>query len=175
MSMQRKFKSPRSTLALGSVAALSMLAIGSVHAETLGTKLYESTTLVTAPHIDLQALNISGAGTVTVKLTDMKWPDLLGTLSFTLFDATHTIGSYSLSPGALTGTQGYTVNAAGTYYASIFAAPASGKMGGLFNAQIYFGPAAAPVPLPASGWLMMCGIAALAAIRPKQKLSQKFA
>lgn len=143
----------------------------SAHADMVGTKLFESTTLVTQPNIDLQTLNISGAGTLTVNLTDLKWPDLLGTLSFTLFDATHVIGSYTLS-NALNGTDGFQINTAGTYYASIFAAPATGKAGGLYDAQIYFQKFAAPVSLPAAGWLLISGIAGLASFRPKQKLSQ---
>jgi hypothetical protein len=150
-------------------ASLSM--VGTAHADTVsGTKLYESTTLVTQSQIDLQTLNLTGAGTVSIKLTDLKWPDLLGALSFTLFDATHVIGSYALEP-AIVGSNAFNVNTAGTYYASIYASPTAGKSGGLYNAQIYF-QATAPVPLPAAGWLLFTGLAGLAAIRPKHTLSQ---
>ncbi|HVY23371.1 MAG TPA: hypothetical protein VG962_08485 [Steroidobacteraceae bacterium] len=152
------------------LAAGWLVAATPAQADMLGTKVYESTTLVTQPNIDLQTLNITGAGTLTVKLADLQWPDLLGTLSFTLFDATHVIGSYSLD-STLNGSDGFQINAAGTYYASIFAAPAEGKEGGLYNAQIYF-QRVAPVSLPAAGWLLISGIAGLASFRPKQKLSQ---
>ena len=163
-------------LALTAVGAALLMSSTAAHADTLGTKLYESTLLVTQPNIDLQTLNITGAGTVSVKLTDLKWPDLLGTLSFTLFDATHVIGSYALNNATLTtGIGSFNVDTAGTYYASLFANPAAGKTGGLYNAQIYF-QSTAPVPLPAAGWLMISGLACFAAVRPrhqaKHQLSQ---
>jgi len=160
------------------IAAMSLLGLtlsmaGTAHADTvgMGTKLYESTTLVTQAHIDLQTLNLSGASTLTVKLTDLKWPDLLGSLSFTLFDATHVLGTYVLGGASNT----FNVDSAGTYYASIFSAPGAGKAGGLYNAQVYFAPSVPAVPLPAAGWLLFSGIAGLAAIRPKHKLSQMYA
>lgn len=158
------------------IAAAAVVA-NHAEADVVGIKMYEATTLVTQPQIDLQPLTLSNAGTVTINFTDMKWPDLLGSLSFTLFDATHVIGSYSLPAGSTTGTGVFDVNAAGNYYASIFASPAAGQVGGLYNAKIYF-QTLAPVPLPAAGWLMLSGIAGLAAIRPKhtkQKLSQMYA
>lgn len=162
-------------VAIATVAAAMMMSFSSADADTLGAKLYESTLLVTQSNIDLQTLNLTGAGTVSVKLTDLKWPDLLGTLSFTLFDATHVIGSYSLNNSVATmGTGSFNVDTAGTYYASLYATPAAGKTGGLYNAQIYF-QSTAPVPLPAAAWLMISGLACLAALRPKhptQKLSQ---
>jgi len=145
------------------------------HADMVGTKIYDATALVTHSQIDLQTFDLTGAGTVSVKLTDLKWPDLLGTLSFTLFDATHTIGSYSLNNSvATTGNSSFNVSTAGTYYASIFATAAPGKVGGLYNAQIYF-QSTAPVPLPAAGWLMISALAGFAALKPKQKLSQMYA
>jgi len=157
----------RMRLTVTAVGAAMLMSSFAAHADTLGTKLYESTLLVTQPNIDLQTLNIAGAGTVSVKLTDLKWPDLLGTLSFTLFDATHVIGSYSLASASTTGLGSFNVDTAGTYYASLFASPAAGKAGGLYNAQIYF-QSTAPVPLPAAAWLMISGLACFAAFRPKQ-------
>jgi len=155
------------------VAAAGLLLSSAAHADMVGNKLYDSTMLVTQSHIDLQTLNITGAGTLSVKLTDLKWPDLLGTLSFTVFDATHVLGSYSLDNSlATSGIGTFNVNTAGTYYASIFATPATGKSGGLYNAQIYF-QTTAPVPLPAAAWLMISGLACFAAVRPKQSASQK--
>ena len=160
----------------GLLGMVVLLGTTAAHADALGTKVYESTTLVTHSQIDLQTLNLTGAGTVTVKFTDLQWPDLLGSLSFTLFDATHTIGTYPPDGSKLTtGSAAFHVDSAGTYYASIFASPAAGKSGGLYNAQIYFSPMAAPVPLPAAGWLLLSGIAGVVAFRPKQKLSQMYA
>ena len=172
MSKQQKGKHARqwTQQMLGAVLALG---IGSAaQAEMASTKLFESTSLVTAANINLKQLDLSGSGQLTVKLTDLKWPDMLGTLSFTLFDATHVLGSYALGSSSLSGSMSFNVATAGTYYASIFAAPGSGKKGGLYDAQVSFGPAAAPVPLPAAGWFLFSGIAGLAALRPKQKLSQ---
>jgi hypothetical protein len=154
------------------VAAAAVAAI-SVGTDALASPVYEATTLVTQPKIDMQTLNLQSAGTVSVKLTDLKWPDLLGTLSFTLFDATHVIGSYSLD-SLNKGLGSFNVDTAGTYYASIFASPASGQLGGLYNAQIFF-QATSPVPLPAAAWLLISGLAGLAAMRPKQKLSHNYA
>jgi hypothetical protein len=165
-------RSKEAALKAAVVAGVLLLTSNWARADMVGAKMYESTTLVTQSQIDLQPLTLSGAGTVSVKLTDMKWPDLLGSLSFTLFDATHVIGTYALSSGATTGTGIFNVTQGGNYYASIFASPGAGKTGGLYNAQIYY---QATAPLPAAGWLLLTGIAGLVAIRPKQKMSQMYA
>jgi hypothetical protein len=92
----------------------------------------------------------------------------LNALSFTLFDATHVVGIKTAGEWA------FDITSPSTFFASIFAAPGLTKAG-LYNVQINFQSAAAPVPLPAAGWFLLSGLAGLAAIRPKQKLSQSFA
>jgi hypothetical protein len=148
------------------IGALLASATMAAQAETITTTLFQSTTMVTSANINLTELDLSTPGTLSVSLTDLKWPSALNALSFTLFDATHVLNP--TVQGGLT----FNITSAGTFFASIFAAPTSSAKAGLYNVQINFQTsAAAPVPLPAAGWFLLSGIAGLAAIRPKQKLS----
>lgn len=140
-----------------------------VQAETLpGNILFQSSTMVTSANINLTELDITTPGTLYVSLSDVKWPSALNALSFTLFNSSEIIGT------KLAGNWTFDIASPSTFFASIFASPGSATAG-LYNVQINFQSAVAPVPLPAAAWLLLSGIAGLAAVRPKQKLSQTFA
>lgn len=153
-------------------AAVGVLLAGgamTAHAETVATTLFQSTTMVTSANINLTELDLTTPGTLSVSLTDLDWPSALNALSFTLFDATHVVGTQG------SGTWTFDIASPSTLFASVFAAPDSSAKAGLYNVQISYLATAAPVPLPATAWFLLSGVAGLAALRPKQKLSQMYA
>ena len=100
-----------------------------------------STAMVTALHLET-------AGTLSFELTDMKFPELFGALSFAVTDANKSLG-HMAGPGVMT------LDVAGptTLYADVFATAQGAANVGLFNLQVSFA-SAAPVPLPSSGLLL---------------------
>jgi hypothetical protein len=155
------------------IGAISVLVLGlsalSARAETV-TKLFESTTLVTGTNMNLTELNLSSPGKLLIELDDLNWPGLLGTLSFSLTDATHVLQTFTVS-GADKGLWSFDVSSPATLYGVIFAKPSATAKAGMYYAKVgYQTPLAAPVPLPAAAWFLISGIAGFAALRPKQKL-----
>jgi hypothetical protein len=148
--------------ASGLLAGLVMM---SAHAEMVGYPagtLYDSTTFVTGPSLNVTTLNVNAPGTLTIKLTDLQWPEALGSLSFSLTSATNILGAHT---GA--GTFSYDVEAAGSLFASIFATGGGESRTGLYGVNVNFAPLA-PVPLPAAGLLLASGLAGFGALRKKR-------
>jgi hypothetical protein len=152
------------------VALLSGGLSVSAQAETVTQKLFESTTLVTATSMNLTEFNLSAPGTLSIELKDLNWPGLLQTLSFSLTDATHVLQTFTAT-GTASNTWTFNVSAPGMLYGSIFAKPSPTAKAGMYYANISY-QSVSPVPLPAAAWLLIAGIAGLAAFRPKQQLSQ---
>lgn len=168
MTIKQKGKQRRTVRMAALGVLLACGAVTAVNAETLpGTMLFHTTTMVTGANINLTQLDLATPGTLYVSLSDLKWPNALNALSFTLFDASQIVGTRTA------GDWTFDITSPSTFFASIFAAPGLAKAG-LYNVQINF-QSAAPVPLPAAGWFLLSGLAGLAALRPKQKLSQTFA
>ncbi len=148
--------------ASGLLASLVMM---SAHAEMVGYPagtLYDSTTFVTGPSLNVATLNVASAGTLTFKLTDLTWPDALSSLSFSLTSATDILGAHT-GPG----TFSYQVDKAGSLFASIFAMGGGQSKTGLYGVNVNFSPVA-PVPLPAAGLLLASGLAGFGALRKKR-------
>lgn len=163
-----KIKKGKAVSGLLSVLLLGCLSV-SARAATVTQQLFESTTLVTGSSMSLTDLELTSPGTLVIKMKDLAWPGLLNTLSFTLTDATHALQTFSLG-GATSGTWSYEVTAPGTLYAAVFAKPSSTLKAGMYYVDVSY--QTTPVPLPAAAWLLISGIAGLAAFRPKQNLSQ---
>lgn len=156
----------------GIVAALFLGCLSaSAQAETVTDNLFVSTTLATGTSMTLTELNLATPGKLVIELDDLKWPALLDSLSFSLTDATHVLQTFTASKTEAKNTWTFDVNAAGTFYGSIFAKPSATSKAGMYYANISY-QSVAPVPLPAAAWFLISGIAGLAAFKPKQKLSQ---
>jgi hypothetical protein len=93
-------------------------------------------------------LQLDTAGSLSLTVTDMNFPESLGALSFAVTDANTLLKSMD-GPGVMT------LDVAGpvTLYADVFATAQGAANVGLFNLQIAF-TSVAPVPLPASGLLL---------------------
>jgi hypothetical protein len=141
---------PRTTVALLSLAGLWSM---TGHAEQI---LLMATPLVQGSLASATAFSVPGAGTVTATLTDLAWPAKLASLTFAATTPTSVLASL---PGS--GQISFNTSAQGIYSAVVGAvASPSGFLDlGWYSLSIGFAPA---VPLPASGWLLLSGLGAVA-------------
>lgn len=148
------------------VLATLCLALSAVsaHADFLPGTVFDSTTLVTGAGLNAGSFSVSGPGTLTIKLSDLLWPQAADTLDFALSSVGGVLANLD-GAGELT----YEVTGPATFFASVYAVPVAGSAtpGSLYNLNISFTPSAA-VPLPAGVWLAASGLAALAGLGRKQ-------
>ena len=115
-------------------------------------------TLVTAPTTYTLDLPLTAPGRLTITLTDLKFPALFSVLSFTLTTATQTLRSFALN-GASSATWYYDVTAPATLSGVVYARPSSTAGAGMYNLSVsYVANVVAPVPLPASAWLLLSAL-----------------
>jgi hypothetical protein len=136
----------RGMLAAGLALGALVLSPAS-HADTV---LINETTLVSGTNSSVEAFTIPTAGTVTVQLSNIAWPQALDSLSFVASSASSVLTAWQGS-----GTETFQVSAPGTYYAHV-----TGTAGGLLDLGLYsltvsFRSAVAPVPLPSSQVLLL--------------------
>ena len=125
-----------------------------------GTSL-NNTQLVWGTNLSVNALSLPSAGTVTVDLKDMGWPDALQSLTVLVTDL-NGIWQRLDGPGSLL----VDVTGPTQLFAAAFARSGNGSFG-LYNLHAMFN-ATAPVPLPAAVWLLVSGLGGLAAVRRKR-------
>jgi hypothetical protein len=140
----------------GPLACLALLWVTALpHAQAATMALGGQTNAVVGSMSELYSFATPGAGTVTVQSWNMSWGSFVKPLSALSFAVTQ--GSQVFSQWNGTATESFTVGEAGTYYAHITGTAASG---GLFNnlGAFAFAISFAPVPLPASEWMLVTGL-----------------
>lgn len=122
------------------------------HAEQI---LLVATPLVQGSLASATPFTVPGAGTVTAILSDLDWPAKLASLTFAATTPTSVLASLN-GPGQVS----FKVSSPGVYSAVVgaVASPTSFLDLGWYSLTIDFAPA---VPLPASAWLLLSGLASL--------------
>jgi len=123
------------------------------------TVLISDTTLVSGSETAVFSFEAPGPGTVSVQLTNLDWPQALSSLSFMSATASRIVSPWA---NADSGTWGLSFQVAGpgAYFADIMAVAGGPLDLGAYSFSLNFTPAA-PVPLPASGTLLLGGLAGL--------------
>ncbi|MET0535095.1 MAG: VPLPA-CTERM sorting domain-containing protein [Steroidobacter sp.] len=125
-----------------------------------------SSQLVWGTSLSVNALATTGRGQVTVRLTDIGWPDALSSLSLLVTDLNglwHKIDGNTGADGLI-----FNLNGPANLFVAVYAKSQSKWDPGLYHLQADF----SPVPLPAAAWLLLSGLGGLAAFRRKRLLDR---
>jgi hypothetical protein len=151
----------RRSLAVPAAVLLGTAAVTAARADMV---LLSDTTLVTGQRASVYSFNTPAAGTVTVQLTNLAWPQALSNLSFMATTPTQVLSSWSAPsspPGPTTETMTFQVTGSGAYYADVMATAGGPLHLGLYSLSLSFAPPGSPVPLPSSGGLLVGALVVL--------------
>lgn len=146
----------RRTLGL---AALLLYALAATVAQA-SSVLVSDTTLVSGSETEVFSFNAPAAGTVSLQLTNLDWPQELSSLSFMTATASGVLSPFSASTSP-TQSLAFQVAAGGTYFADVMAVAGGPLDLGAYSLSVSFTPTVAPVPLPSSGTLLLAAFAGL--------------
>jgi hypothetical protein len=140
---------------LGALGAIALWSSGLGQAQA-SEVLYNSSGFLQGTQSFVQAFNVATAGTLTVTLTNVAWPQQLASLNLLL---TTTSGAMGSEMGV--GTASFDVKA-GDFFAQWFGTAQGPLNAGVFEMEIEFNPSAGnPVPLPTSIALLLSGLGLL--------------
>jgi hypothetical protein len=126
------------------------------------TVLLAKTGLISGKQSFVIPLEISHAGRLSVSLADMNWAGRLADLSFTLVKNNKVLFE---SPGSFNGMHMFELSGPGAYSAYV-SGTATGKYGlGLYSLCLTVNDLQTPVPLPATGLLLLSALSGLFAWR----------
>jgi hypothetical protein len=144
-------------------ALLGLLAFSQAHADTV---VLEKTGFISGTQSFAFSIQAPTAGTFSVQLNNLAWPERLASLSFAATTATSVLETRT--DGSLLK---FNVGSAGNYFAHV-AGTAQGSLNlGLYSMRISFLTEGPPVPLPAALPLLLFGLAASAGLLRRRKES----
>lgn len=162
--MMKTMTTKRMSLKLALVAPLALSTLAVAPHARADNILLAQTTLVTGTVSTVDSFTATSAGTVTVNLQSLNWPTSLNALSFSATSANQVLASWS-GTGLASDVATFDVTA-GTYFTHIIATAGGVLDMGLYSMMLTFSPSGSPppVPLPASGWMLLTGVFVLAGL-----------
>ncbi|HTU65478.1 MAG TPA: hypothetical protein VMF52_06000 [Steroidobacteraceae bacterium] len=140
----RRFRS----LALGLIALAALAATPAQAVMLDGNGDLQKSTLVSGSYSSVESFSVARAGTLTVRLENIAWPEKLAQLNCSIYSDAGFMHQLTNSAELR-----FDVAGPGTFYANLTAGAAGFLNLGLFSFKVSFVPNA-PVPLPAAVWLL---------------------
>jgi hypothetical protein len=143
---------------LWAAVGLSILWVIAPNRSQADAVMYDGSGFLRGTQSFSESFNLVSAGTLTVTLSNIAWPEKLSSLNFVLSSANGKMGS---EMG--TGTSTFTITSGGEVFAQWFGTAQGPLDAGVFAINIQFSPAAGgtPVPVPSSIVLLISGLLAL--------------
>ena len=162
--MMKAMTHERTALKLAVLAPLALAAMAVAPHARADNILLAQTTLVTGTVSTVDSFTAPTAGTVTVNLQSLNWPASLNALSFSATSSNQVLASWS-GTGLASDVATFDVTA-GTYFTHIIATAGGMLDMGLYSMMLTFTPSGSPppVPLPASGWMLLTAMFVLAGL-----------
>jgi hypothetical protein len=156
----------RTSLKLALVAPLALTALAAAPHARADSILFAQTTLVAGSLATDDSFTTPGAGTITVNLQNLNWPASLNALSFSATSAGQVLASWNGTGTSIASDVTTFDVAAGTYFTHIIATAGGMLDIGLYSVMLTFTPTGSPppIPLPASGWMLLTGMFVLAGL-----------
>lgn len=157
------------------VAALTLLGgalMQPAHADQVTTTLSapQSVFFEGAESTTVLSLDTTGAGTISVNVSDLEWPVALQSLSFSGASQTQVLSTNTQTNPAHDLTFSFNVGSAGAFFAQVSAVAGASQFGSLFpsigaySLDVTFTQQVSAVPLPPAVWLLATGLLGIAAI-----------
>jgi hypothetical protein len=137
---------------------IGLCGAGSLAAASAGASevMYDGSGLIRGQQSGMESFNISGPGTLTVELSNVAWPEQLGSLNMVVSTSGGLLG-----PEMSAGTESFQLTG-GDVFAQWFGTAQGPLDVGVYGLKIEFQPSGvAPVPLPTSIALLASGLALL--------------
>jgi hypothetical protein len=136
-----------SGIALALLIVTGFSAAPRAHADPV---LVSQSSMISGSFSGVYTFSTTQAGTLSLRLENIAWPERLAALSCNLYDGQTLLGSL-----ATTGELQIQVAGAGTYFSHLFAQAAGVLDLGLFSLNVTFHPSVSAVPLPAAVWMLL--------------------
>ena len=136
--------------------ALAIIGLAGLSAHARADILYNGSGFLTGTQSFTDTLNLPSAGTLTVTLGDIAWPESLASLNLVVTSA-----SGALGPEIGIGTSTFNVASGGFITTQWFGTAQGALNAGVYTLEIQFQPSAQVVPLPASLALLISGLSLL--------------
>ena len=163
MSTMKMTNTMRPSLKLALLAPLALIGLSATPDARADNLPPPQTVMVSGTSAKDSQFTVSSAGTVTVSLQNLDWPTQLSALSFSATSTSQVLASWNPLASNITGGVMTFDVGAGTYFTHVMATASEGSTKldlGLYSMNLTF----TPVPLPASGWLLLTGLFVLAGL-----------
>ena len=140
----------------GTAGNVELMSDGQIALQGLSS-VFDDVSFVEGKDLSVNSLGLLNQGSYLLTLTDFAFPTAFDDLKVALTTSSQIITLLSLDEGARQAQSMFELNTADTYYLSVYGDVGNSDYLGLYGVNL---SQLSPVPLPASAWLLLSGLAA---------------